>query len=402
MSQSVTKTIYYFTDRPLAGKSAHGIARRAMAIALASLDEVKQVNFFYLERPGQVNESGFDYHQSPNAKVVFRPVKIYFYQEELYSYKDKLMRFFIVNPQIILKFFYTFLKEAWGSDTVIFVRGEKALLVAYLTSLVKKFFYAGEVHNYEFGVKSVRDFFYKKIFRAARFMVTISVYTKTNWVEHGLAENKIMVLPSGVDLSAFTAVRDTKSDLRQKLHLPVDKKIVMYCGQLLFWKGIETLIESFRYQPAAETVLLIIGGAEEDVRKYKNYTQRLQLNNVYFLGHRPPGLIPQYLKAADVLVLPSTAKYSISRLHTSPIKLFEYLAAQTPIIVADLPSLRQFVTAEEVTFFQPDNPQDLGQQIAEVLSGGELIKSKVAVAYEKVKKYTWNKRAQKIAEELIK
>ena len=57
-------------------------------------------------------------------------------------------------------------------------------------------------------------------------------------------------------------------------------------------------------------------------------------------GFRPAGDVPLYLAAADVGVVPNRAAPRISSHYTSPLKVFEALASGLPLVVSDLPSLR--------------------------------------------------------------
>ena len=69
--------------------------------------------------------------------------------------------------------------------------------------------------------------------------------------------------------------------------------------------------------------------------------------------------MPYWLKSADVLVLPNKKGEKISERYTSPLKLFEYMASGRPMIVSDLSSLREIVSAETAMFVEPNDPQAL-------------------------------------------
>jgi glycosyltransferase involved in cell wall biosynthesis len=106
--------------------------------------------------------------------------------------------------------------------------------------------------------------------------------------------------------------------------------------------------------------------------------------------------IPLYLRAADVLVVPNTAKEDISRLYTSPMKLFEYMASGTPIVASDLPSIREIVDDSIVSFFAPDDPASLAETIGRVLYNYPEAEAKARLARERVKPYSWKRRAEAI------
>ncbi|KKS24991.1 MAG: Glycosyl transferase group 1 [Candidatus Jorgensenbacteria bacterium GW2011_GWF2_41_8] len=62
----------------------------------------------------------------------------------------------------------------------------------------------------------------------------------------------------------------------------------------------------------------------------------------------------------------------MSEKHTSPLKLFEYMASGRPIVASDLLSLREILTEQEAIFFKPDDPLDLALKIKEILVNQSL------------------------------
>ena len=114
-------------------------------------------------------------------------------------------------------------------------------------------------------------------------------------------------------------------------------------------------------------------------------------------GYRPPSEIPLWLKAADVLVLPNSAKKDISKFYTSPMKLFEYMASKRPIVASNLPSLREILNKENaILLVEPDNPEALAQGIKQAMEDRNLVQTITQNAYDDVQNYTWEKRAEKI------
>ena len=123
----------------------------------------------------------------------------------------------------------------------------------------------------------------------------------------------------------------------------------------------------------------------------------MNLANVVFAGHVAPERVPLYQAAADVLVLPNTAQATISREHTSPLKLFEYMAAGRPIVASDLPSLREVLRhGDNAWLVQPDDPAALAQGIQHLLAEPTLAARLAAQAQEEVQAYTWEQRAERI------
>jgi glycosyltransferase involved in cell wall biosynthesis len=80
----------------------------------------------------------------------------------------------------------------------------------------------------------------------------------------------------------------------------------------------------------------------------------------------------------------------------SPLKMFEYMASQRPVISSDLPSVRDVFNEKNCVFCRPDDPADLAKKIAMILAKPDLAEKISQQAYQDVKFYTWEKRAAKI------
>ena len=242
---------------------------------------------------------------------------------------------------------------------------------------------------------------YQRILKKINGLVAISHGLKKSFQAVGMAEEKILVAPDAVDLARF-AVKESSQECRKKLSLPQDKKIVLYTGHLYKWKGADVLMESSEFL-SENTLVYLVGGTEEDVASYKP-SSRAQAEGlkaesyklVTFVGHRSHKEIPYWLKAADVLVLPNSAKEKISAIYTSPLKLFEYMAGGKPIVASDLPSLREILNENTAVLVEPDNPEALAKGIEKVLKDGVLAGKIAQNAAEEAKNYTWEKRAQNI------
>jgi|SRR3989344_2829118 len=210
------------------------------------------------------------------------------------------------------------------------------------------------------------------ILKRADRIVTITNNLKTLLVQMGIGENKIIVAPDAVDMEKFD-IDKTKSEARSSLNLDQNEKLVIYAGSRQIWKGVDTLYKASK----------LIKGARVLMITDKSYTQ-----------------VPLYLKAADILVLPNSAKFNISRLYTSPMKLFEYMAAKRPIVASDLPSIREILDERTAKFFIPDDPASLAQAIEHLLAHPDEGEKIAKEAYERSKGYTWENRARTIIESI--
>jgi glycosyltransferase involved in cell wall biosynthesis len=177
--------------------------------------------------------------------------------------------------------------------------------------------------------------------------------------------------------------------------------VVGYAGHLYPWKGVDTLLHAIALIPNVRA--LIVGGhpGEADLVRLQALARELRIESrVTFTGLVPPGEVPHCLARADVLVLPNT-RTTVSASYTSPLKLFEYLAAGRPIVASDLPALREILT-EGVTALMadPDSPASFAGAIERLIADRRLAESLARRAFEAATTYSWEERARRLGEAL--
>lgn len=211
--------------------------------------------------------------------------------------------------------------------------------------------------------------------------------------EMGYPKDRILVLPNGFDPAIFEASL-SRAELRTELSLPAGRLIALYTGHLYDWKGAHVFAEAATQMP--DVLCVFVGGTTADLEKF--HTEFGHVENILLVGHKTHRVIPKYLLTADVLVLPNSAKSHESQFSTSPIKLFEYLAAGKPIVASDLPSIRELVGDANAVFVTPDNQKALAEGIVDILHRRE---DAVIMASNNINlslQYTWEKRADAIIE----
>ncbi|HOZ36495.1 MAG TPA: glycosyltransferase family 4 protein [bacterium] len=287
---------------------------------------------------------------------------------------------------IIWLFFYLLFKKN-KANYIFYTREEYLLPVLLLFSRQVVW----EAHSLPHRVC-----WYKKFWSSCLKIVVISQGLKDALISLGLKPGKIIVAPDGVDLDDFHPAMSPAA-ARAQFGLPQDKKIILYSGQLYVWKGAETLAQA-AHLLLADCLIVFVGGVGEELQKLKR--QFGAANNILILGQKPYTNIPYYLRSADVLVLPNSGVSERSRLWTSPLKLFEYLASGTPIVASDLPSVREVLNDQNSFFFTPDNPESLAKAINSVFGDPSRARAKTVQALMDSRAYSWSKRAELIINNL--
>ncbi len=281
---------------------------------------------------------------------------------------------------LVSVFFFLLLSHREG---VIYVRGERLARGIIRVVPKRRVFLESHMVPKDFGT-------YEEAFKKAAGIIVITKYYENELRAKGL--KNVLYAPDGVTISSFD-IALSKKEAREKLGLPFSKKIAIYAGHLYAWKGADVLANAARLLPE-NTVVVFVGGSPEDMapfkKKYDNDPR------ILIVGQRPYKEIPLYLKAADVLVLPNTAKETVSRHYTSPVKLFEYMASGRPIIASDLPSIRDVLNEKNAVLVPPDNPEAFAGAIIDLLNNHTHAEAIATMALRDVQQYSWSNRARSI------
>ncbi|MDO8592379.1 MAG: glycosyltransferase family 4 protein [bacterium] len=236
---------------------------------------------------------------------------------------------------------------------------------------------------------------HRKVWRKADKLLVLTSFAKERLVKEGIGEDKILVTPDAVDLKDFD-ISAAKEQLRQELALPLDKKIIMYAGSFYLhdWKGVDILLASAEYFDR-DWVLMLAGGEAEEIEMIK---EKYGSPNILLVGRKLHQEIPRYLKAADVLILPNKKGKDISEKYTSPLKLFEYMASDRPIVASDLPSIREILNDKNSVLVKPNSPKNLALGIRKLIQDDIFSKRLTGQALRDAQNYTWERRAKKIIE----
>jgi len=282
-------------------------------------------------------------------------------------------------------FFYLFLKKLRGKGGIVYIIDMDTF--SFLPSVFLRMPYFFETH----GGKTknfINLFFFKHI---SGVIVINNIIKKQIAEKLAFSKERILVWPNGIDLDLFKEI--SKKEARKKLSLSLDNKIIMYSGRFYGWKGLDVLVSAAGTLPD-NIFIYIIGGSKEE---FISLTGKNNLSsNIIFPGEKLYTEMPLWLSAADALLVLGTKYDTQSYYYTSPMKVFEYLAMNRPIIASKTPAICDIVSEKEVVFYEPDDPKDLADKILLVVGMTKDVKNKVSAARKKAESFTWKKRAKDI------
>jgi glycosyltransferase involved in cell wall biosynthesis len=200
-------------------------------------------------------------------------------------------------------------------------------------------------------------------------------------------ETPAIVAPDGVDLEQARAPVST---------MPHTTPWLLYLGSLHPWKGVDTLVRAVAHvkQPAE---LHIVGGNAARIGELRALADEFDvIRRVVFHGPVEPGRRFDYIHRADVCLLPLTDT-GLGGRYTSPLKLFEYMAAGKAIVVSDLPSMRQVLTPEQDALLVPAGESEALARAIDRLLMDKALKTRLGdAAKSRAQNFSWRARAETI------
>jgi len=169
-----------------------------------------------------------------------------------------------------------------------------------------------------------------KLLKDASRVIAVTKTEVEQYRNMGISEDKVEIIPNGVDLSEFESLPE-RGEFRRKYGLGDDQRIILFLGRIHKIKGLDLLVKAFAdlSKPLNDIKLVIVGPDEGYLPSLKTLVADLEISDkVLFTG---PLYGQEKLNAyvdADVYVLPSYYE-------TFPLTVLEACACGTPVILTD-------------------------------------------------------------------
>lgn len=234
---------------------------------------------------------------------------------------------------------------------------------------------------------------FRRAMRAPRFLGAVlhSRFARDRYAALGVDERRLLVAHNGHDPSRF---RDPlpRDELRLRLGLPRDRKVVVYTGHVNLTKGLDTVLRMARRLP--QVCFVLVGSEGNGVIE----TLARRAGNVSVVPWQPFDTVAHYLTAADVLLQPpSRIPLRLVGNTVLPMKLFLYLAAGRPIVAPDLPDMREVLEHDHNALLVPTGDDDAAvHAVTRILDEPALARRLSTAAKQTAAGLTWDARAARI------
>ena len=281
-------------------------------------------------------------------------------------------------------FFWRFRRHLRGvRDAVIYVRHLKLAAMLLREPGLRLVYEAHEVFSdtAQASAQAAQFEMEALVMRSATLVIANSTATARRLKElHG--ERVVEVLPNGVDWPESLPEKDWAHVAQH----------IIYAGSFFAWKGVTDLVRSAGELPGCRISLL--GGDAAQIARERAAAPAggAQLE---FRGQLPHAEVARELQSACIAVLPN--RDDPDSRFTSPIKLFEYMAAGCAIVASDLPALRDLLADDEAVWVKPGDPASLAVGIRRLTADPALARQMGERGREKSRGYTWRARAEKLS-----
>ncbi len=218
-------------------------------------------------------------------------------------------------------------------------------------------------------------------------------------LEHyGARPERLCTSPPGVDHDLFAP--GNRQDARRWLGLP-DAPLVLFVGRIQPLKAADVAIDALALlEPVAGRLphLIVIGGPSgplgtaELSRLHSQAAERAIVDRVHFVPTQPHTALPDFYRAADVLIVPS-------RSETFGLVAAEAQACGLPVVAADVGGLPDAIDAgASGILVHGHDPADYAAGLQRILTDPQLAATMSAAAVEFASRFSWPATADRLLE----
>ncbi len=227
--------------------------------------------------------------------------------------------------------------------------------------------------------------------RRTKQVVTVSYDLKRKVASLANVEN-VEVVENGADDRIFKGI--CKEDARTKVGLSSDKRVILFVGNLVPVKSVDTLLEAVSRLKRKDAALYLVGDGFLR-HTLESLASHLGIRkSCMFVGRRPHDEIPFWLSAADCLALSSQSE-------GLPTILPEAMMCRVPIVATAVGGIPELIKHQQTGLLvPPKDPVALAEAIDALLEpAGHSISAMVERAENTAKsRLTWQANACKMKE----
>ena len=249
------------------------------------------------------------------------------------------------------------------------------------------------VHNINAGKRDNRDSRFNRLtlkilYKLANRLIVHTAQSRTELLnEFVIRDNKVAVIKHGMNNRVMLS-GITKQASRQHFGIQNDEKVILFFGNIDYYKGLDLLVDCLKFLPAdmlGNLKVLIAGNSKSPdytnliLEKIKQ--SGLQEKIIHHIRYIPDEDVESYFMAADCIVLPYRNIYQSG-------VIFMAYAFGLPLIVSDIGNFRNDIVEGTTGFLiEGSKPEDLSATIVRYFDSD--IYHNLEENRELIKKWAW-------------
>lgn len=146
---------------------------------------------------------------------------------------------------------------------------------------------------------------------------------------------KVELCPNCIEVKNFAISKQERTAIRKKYHIPLDKTVFVYGGNLGKPQGISFLLECLKTQLENEKVYFLIAGGGTEYNTIAAFFKEFKPNNMKLLKQLPKKEYDKLIAACDIGMIFLDHRFTIPNF---PSRLLSYMQAKLPVLAVTDPN----------------------------------------------------------------
>ena len=391
---------YYIANTRIPTEKANGY--QIFQMCQAFIEAGENIELLY---PNRKNDAVLENQTAENYYQLRKPIprsKIWSL-DLLWVSNNRLFQFFfnLINSLTFALFLSFYLKKNQFKIKFIYIRD------LHLFFFLRIFLSRKILDTFIFEVHSLPESTLKKWWHCLHLskikrIVTMTENLKTILLHSGISPGNIIIEHDAVDIDFFKT-NLSRHQAREILGIIPEAIICSYVGKFHtngMEKGIPEIIEAAKFvlQASPNVVFYFVGGPLDRIPYYLALIKKYDLpkGQFIFIEKRPINEVPLFLAASNILLMPHP-KNNFYAYCVSPLKLFEYMSSDRPIVASSLPAIQEILEDHQNALLAvAGDARSIAEKITLLIQDSNLGQRLSQNALKKVQNYTWNNRAKRI------